>query len=142
MTRNLPRESLDAFARRLRAAMNKKGFSDSDLARLVWGETEDNKGYKVARNRDRIGVYLKGKGFPKPKTLAAISEHLGLTTEELAPEIMEGPKDHERPLFKATPVKSGESVHVQVNALLSREVAAKISALVLGDNAPQGNGTD
>lgn len=64
---NYNREELERFARRLHVAMTAKGLSNSDLARAVWGETADGKGYKVARNRDRIGVYWSWVPRPSPR---------------------------------------------------------------------------
>jgi transcriptional regulator with XRE-family HTH domain len=128
---HVERVELDQFARRLHAAMNAKGLNNSDLARIVWGEAKDAKGYTVARNRDRIGVYLKGDGFPEPKTLAKLAEALDTTAEELAPEITAASVDRERPELAMTMVSGhADKVHVQVNALLPLGVAVEISRLV------------
>jgi hypothetical protein len=111
--------------------MNEKALSNSDLARLVWGETKDAKGYPVAKNRDRIGVYLKGEGFPEPRTLAKLAEALGTTAEELAPEITAATVDRERPELAMTAVGGDtDKMHVQVNALLPLDVAVKIMEIV------------
>ena len=128
---HVERVEMDQFARRLHAAMTAKGFNNSDLARAVWGETEDAKGYKVARNRDRIGVYLKGTQFPEPATLAKIAEALGTTAEELAPEITAAAVDRERPELSISMVSGHpDKVHVQVNALLPLSAAVEISRII------------
>ena len=107
--------------------MKKMGWSNSDLARAVWGETTDTKGYKVARNRDRIAVYRRGAGFPEPSTLHKIAEVLGVAKDELAPELMAAAIDREHPEFSMTTV--GEHMQVQMNALLPPSIAAEISKL-------------
>jgi hypothetical protein len=120
------------FARRLHAAMVAKGMNNSDLARAVWGETEDNKGYKVARNRDRIGVYLKGRGFPEPRTLGKIAKALGTTSEELAPEVMVSPLDDTSTSDFAMHTVPGQAdkVFVRINMMLPLGVAVEISRLI------------
>jgi hypothetical protein len=121
--------------------MTAKGFSNSDLARRVWGETTDNKGYKVARNRDRIAVYLQGKGFPEPATLHKITQKLGVAKEELAPHVAIAPVDRVRPEFSMTTMGDDSSrAFVQVNALLPLSIAVEISKLVLEAKAPQTQG--
>jgi len=49
----------------------------SDLARAVWGTVADQRGFQVARNRDRIGCYRRGTSYPSratmPKVCAALS---------------------------------------------------------------------
>lgn len=128
---HVERVELDQFARRLHALMNQRGMNNSDLARAVWGETKDGKGYTVARNRDRIGVYLKAGGFPEPKTLSKIAEVLGVKPEELAPEITASAVDRERPELAMTMVAGHhDKVHVQVNALLPLGAAVEISRII------------
>jgi len=126
--------------------MKKKGWDNSDLARAVWGETTDTKGYKVAKNRDRISVYLHGAGFPKPSTLHKIAEVLGVAKDELAPERMAAAIDREYPEFSMIAV--GEHMHVQMNALLPPSIAAEISKLyaqakaMVTREAVKGNGVE
>ena len=106
--------------------MNKKGFNNSDLARAVWGETTDSKGYIVARNRDRIGVYLKGQGFPEASTLAKIAKVLDTTAEELAPHTAAAEVDGNE--FSTNLV--GDCMHVQMNMMLPLPIANEIARLV------------
>lgn len=108
--------------------MKAKGFNNSDLARLVWGEAEDAKGYKVARNRDRIGVYLAGKSFPEARTLAEIAKCLDMTPDKLAPEITTPPVD--RKLHEIALNRVGDRTHVQINALLPPDVALEVVRLI------------
>lgn len=124
------RVELDQFARRLHAAMNAKGMSNSDLARAVWGETKDGKGYTVAKNRDRIGVYLRGEGFPEPRTLAKLADALDTTPTDLAPEITAATVDRERPELAMTMVAGHpDKVHLQINSIVPLAIAVEISRL-------------
>jgi transcriptional regulator with XRE-family HTH domain len=72
------------FAERLREAMQREGLNASDVARRVWGEIKDRRGYLVARNRDRIGYYLAGVSFPEEENLRKLADAVGLSYEALA----------------------------------------------------------
>jgi hypothetical protein len=71
------------FAKALGEAMRRANLSPSDVARLVWGTMTDKRGYEVARNRDRIGHYLKGVSFPEPENLQRLADAVGSSVEEL-----------------------------------------------------------
>lgn len=88
-----------AFARRLQALMAERNLSNSELARRVWGEITNSRGYKEAKGRDRIGKYIKGETYPEPRTLKEIADALGVGVPELAPD---GPA-------KATPWEAAET---------------------------------
>jgi transcriptional regulator with XRE-family HTH domain len=75
-----------AFAARLRDAMNRGGLHSSEVARRVWGTTQDKRGHTVARSRDRIGHYLNGVSYPSPEIMARLAAAVGLSVEELAGE--------------------------------------------------------
>src|SRR5262252_8651800 len=82
--RNLPlRPDFAVFAKMLRQAMEAKGMKASDLARAIWGSVPDPRGYDVARNRDRIGAYLAGTGYPSRETLPKLCEAVGLDINQL-----------------------------------------------------------
>lgn len=74
------------FARRLHYHMQERGLSNSDLARAVWGEKRNARGYMEAKGRDRISVYLKGQTMPEARTLKQLSDALGVTENDLCPE--------------------------------------------------------
>jgi len=73
------------FARKLREAMAAQQLSASDVARAIWGSVPDPRGYEVARNRDRIGAYLAGTGYPSKETLPKLCAAVGLSPDELPP---------------------------------------------------------
>ena len=74
------------FARRLHHYMTQRGWTQSDLAREVWGERMNSRGYKEAKGRDRISVFLKGNTMPETTTLEALAKALDVTPEDLCPE--------------------------------------------------------
>lgn len=75
-----------AFAQTLRRMLDEQGKTASDLAKSIWGTTKDSEGYIVAKNRDRISVWLSGKAFPSPDNLQQLAETLGVKPEDLSPE--------------------------------------------------------
>jgi transcriptional regulator with XRE-family HTH domain len=120
------------FGRRLQQILDQKGMNYSDLARLVWGKTTTKSGYEVAKNRDRISVYIAGKAFPDPRNLKKIADTLGVEIADLAPEhVGDAMIDQQNPTYSITKVQ-GESdqVFLRVNKLVPEQVAAKIMFLL------------
>jgi transcriptional regulator with XRE-family HTH domain len=75
------------FQQKLKELMAEKGMSQSDLARAVWGTFKDNRGFEVARNRDRISQYVTGKSVPEPGNLVKLAKVLGVEPKDLAPDV-------------------------------------------------------
>jgi transcriptional regulator with XRE-family HTH domain len=65
--------------------MLKRGVSQSELARRMWGVTTDKRGFDVAKNRDRISLWLKGARKPDARNLGKLAEHLQCSVDELVP---------------------------------------------------------
>jgi transcriptional regulator with XRE-family HTH domain len=121
-----------AFGQRLQQLLDKKGMNYSDLAREVWGSTETKTGYKVAKNRDRISVYIAGKAFPDPRNLKKIADKLGVEVSELAPEHFgDAMIEQSNPAYSITKVQGeGDKVFLRVNKVVPEQVAAKIMFLL------------
>jgi transcriptional regulator with XRE-family HTH domain len=120
------------FGRRLQQILDQKGMNYSDLARAVWGKTTTKSGYEVAKNRDRISVYVSGKAFPDPRNLKKIADTLGVEIADIAPEhVGDAMIDQQNPTYSITKVQ-GESdkVFLRVNKLVPEQVAAKIMFLL------------
>ena len=129
---------LERFASRLQAARNAKGWSQSDLARDVWGEIETKAGRKVARNRDRISVYEMGKAWPDPHNLVKIAAALGVSPEELAPDITAATVERQNPEIALMAVAGhADKVHLRINKLVSMNVATRIMVILDGGERPQ-----
>jgi len=121
-----------AFGRRLQQLLDQRGWNYSDLARAVWGKTTTKSGYEVAKNRDRISVYVAGKAVPDPRNLKKIADTLGVEVAELAPDrIGDAMIEQANPTYSITKVQ-GESdkVFLRVNKLVPEQVAAKIMFLL------------
>jgi len=130
---------LARFARKLHQAMTSRGLSQSDLAAEIWGRTKDKRGYDVAKGRDRISVYLQGKSIPDPKNLAKIAEVLRMKVEDLAPDITASTVEKENPEIAMTAIAGhADKVHLQVNKLVSLELAAKVISLLSTPTATVG----
>lgn len=119
------------FARKLHDLMVQKGFSQSDLAKQIWGTTEDSRGYKVAKGRDRISQYVRGEAIPEPRNLQSIAKVLNVEVSELAPDLVAATLDREAPELAMTAVSGHENkVHLQINTLIPFEIAAQIVGLI------------
>ena len=124
------------FARRLHKIIADRGMSPSDLARKVWGSIEqiDSKTGKVvnaARNRDRVSVYLSGRGFPDPKNLAKIAKALNVEPIDLAPDIAAAAIEREVPEMNMTMIAGhDDKALLRINKLMPVDVAIEVMRLI------------
>lgn len=125
------RLELQDFAQRLAAEMNKRGWTKADLARRAFGETLDERGFKVAKSRDRVSFYVRGLQKPGPKNLGLIAKALGMSAAELAPDIDSDARDREPPevMLNVVPGHS-DKAHLVVNTLVPLSVGAKIIGML------------
>lgn len=127
---------LQQFSRRLYEKMMAQNLSQSDLARRVWGTTEDANGYTVAKGRDRISQYLSGKSFPDPKNLKKLASALACTEDDLAPDATAAAIDRENPEIAMTAIAGHtDKVHLQVNKLVPLTLASKIIQMLTEEEA-------
>jgi transcriptional regulator with XRE-family HTH domain len=75
-----------AFAKRLKALMDKQGLTASDLAAKMWGRVPNAKGYMVAKGKDRISEWLNEQSFPVDDNLALLAKTLGVAVTDIAPD--------------------------------------------------------
>ena len=124
------------FQHNLKELRVSKNLSQSDLARLIWGTMTDGRGYEVARKRDRISAYERGRASPEEENLAKIAEALGVTASELAPELS-GQRGRNAPATVTMRVlEGGAKVHLEVNTITSLAIASQVvAALSEGDDA-------
>jgi transcriptional regulator with XRE-family HTH domain len=123
------------FARILQHEMLKRGWSQSDLARAVWGaETTDSRGFRAAVGRDRISAYVNSKATPEPATLKKIADVLGLSPEALAPDIATMAVARDNPSIDMR-VVAGREDHawLRVNRIVSLSTAARVITLLEND---------
>lgn len=119
------------FARRLYHYMGEKGWTNSDLARAVWGEKRNAAGHTEAKGRDRISVYLKGQTMPEARTLKLLADALGVTPEDLCPATTQRALAWE-PKSVSMTVAPGhpDKAHLTVDRVLPFTLAARIVALL------------
>jgi transcriptional regulator with XRE-family HTH domain len=128
------------FARRLQYYMDQQGWSNSDLARAVWGERTNKKGYREAIGRDRIATYLKGT-MPQPKALKQLAEALGVEPHDLSPEHTKASLDWEPQAYsmRAAPGHP-DKAHLTVDMIVPSRIAAQIMQILM--SMPSGEGSD
>jgi transcriptional regulator with XRE-family HTH domain len=125
------RQRAQKLARKLYEAMMERGMTQSDLARAAWGTHVDARGYTVAKNRDRISMYLAGKALPDPKNMKALADALGMTVEELALPAAASVGDQKGTSLAMQAVAGHPGkAHLRIDMLLPIELAAKIVALI------------
>ena len=119
------------FARRLQYYMDQQGWSNSDLARAVWGERTNKKGYREAIGRDRIASYLKGT-MPQPKALKQLAEALGVEPHDLSPEYTKASLEWEPQAYsmRAAPGHP-DKAHLTVDMIVPSRVAAQIMQMLM-----------
>jgi len=120
------------FKQRLYQARRDKGWSQSELARRVWGEVEDARGYMVAKNRDRISAYESGRAVPERANLDAIATALGMALPELAPDlVLQKPNTlGTSPAGVHIKMVSGGMTHLRVDVVLPTKVALAVAELI------------
>ncbi len=113
-----------SFGRRLYKLMMERGWHQSELAR------------RAGIPRDAVSIYVRGKSFPTPRNLAALSAALGVAETVLLPNHTESAIDEDNPSFEMKVSPSAPSVAwVRVNRLVSLATAVKIAELLEHDTA-------
>lgn len=81
-------QAQETFGQRLKRMRIAAGYpAPSDLARAMWGERRDSRGFLVAANRDTIHRYEKdGGGIPGRKNLLKLAKALRCEPEDLLPD--------------------------------------------------------
>jgi len=128
------------FGKRLHAAMVARDMNQSDLCRKVWGETIDNRGITVARNRDRMSQYIAGRGYPTVENLTKIADALGMKPEELAPEVLQASAERsDDPAVQLLAVNGSlDRVFLKVNVLVTLKTATTVIGLLQEDQMVAG----
>jgi transcriptional regulator with XRE-family HTH domain len=130
------RLALRSFSETLKQARLDRGLSQADLAREIWGTTVDSRGYTVAKKRDRISSCEAGKAVPEDHHLQQLADALGMTIEELAPDLVAASVDRGAPEMAINMVKGGDNiVHLEINCLIDLPTAMEIGALITKSRA-------
>ena len=123
--------NLQEFARRLNELMISAGMNQSQLAAAVFGTVKDTRGFTVARGRDRISNYLRGRDVPRTANLAKIAKVFSMTASELAPELTASALDKGDPAVSMRMVAGRpDRVHLTVNTMVDLTTAARVIDLI------------
>jgi integrase/transcriptional regulator with XRE-family HTH domain len=68
----------------LKKARENRGETQADVARNIWGEITDSRGYATGRNRNLIRLWERGESLPRPQSLPMLAEALEIPVEDLA----------------------------------------------------------
>jgi transcriptional regulator with XRE-family HTH domain len=117
-----------AFAARLKTAMLRKGWNQSQLAEQASLFVDKKMG------RDNISIYMNARSLPGPTNLYAISRALGVPMTELLPEAMADFPVVDEPTgqdleIKALPELPGY-VRIRLNKKVSMSKAVKIMQIL------------
>ena len=115
------------FAKNLQTAMDVKGMTQSDLARLVFEQA----GGPGADGRGNIGAYLAMTSRPTPATLKKIAVALQTAPEELMPAA--GLQAFEQPEVKIEFVGENRA-RLKISAVVTTLTALKVAKLIEGNS--------
>lgn len=122
-----------AFGHHLAGLRERRSLSPSDLARLSFGEyTDPATGHLVAKGRDRISAYERGRDYPNPKSLRLLAKALGVTETKLIPP--PPPFDHGVEI-EGVPGVPGRVV-LKVTQEMPLWMAHDIMGMILGAESP------
>ena len=112
------------FARRLKALLIHKEWSQSDLAR------------RAGLTRDAVSTYCRGASFPTEKNLEKLSKALDVPSEQLLPNKVEMSIDYDTPSMsmKESASYPGKT-WLQINRLVRTKTALKVMMLMDEDDA-------
>jgi transcriptional regulator with XRE-family HTH domain len=120
------------FSRNLALLREAGGLSKSELARRIWGTITDNRGYEVAKNRDRIGAWESGKAVPTADNILLLAKHFRIPASELAPDLMAQSAPDASLASVAIQTLDGDPgrVVLRVNIVLPAKVAYQIAGMI------------
>lgn len=115
----------DSFAQRLKALREKAGYSQSELARQLFGSSKSSQGYIVANKRERISSWEAGNSVPTRKNTEKLASFFGVPPYYLNPSLKSGHESTVKPL-------GGGVSEINIKRVVPDEVAQKIEALLAG----------
>lgn len=120
------------FARRLQAAMQQKGWNQSELARAcdkLLPKPAKGQIQNLTFGRDTISHYVRGVSMPRPERLAIIAKALGVEQDDLIPPLGVPSAGGDRPAFQMSSAGDGR-VFLSVNRTMSMALAMQITELL------------
>ena len=113
------------FGQRLYTLMLQKGWTQAELAR------------QADILRDSVSNYIRGNNFPEPVNLEKLAKALGVSSDELLPNITEAAIEMEQSPsleVKSVPERPDEML-IRVNRIVKIGTVGKIIELLEADNA-------
>lgn len=120
------------FARRLQAAMQQKGWNQSELARAcdkLLPKPTKGQIQNLTFGRDTISHYVRGVAMPRPERLAVIARALGVEQEDLIPPLGVPSAGGDRPAFQMQSQGDGR-VFLSLNRTMTMALAMKITQML------------
>jgi transcriptional regulator with XRE-family HTH domain len=112
------------FARRLQAALNEKGWTQSELARRVAPLLKHSR-----IGRDNISKYVRGKVLPLPPALEAIAKVLDRKNTDLLP-VRSTAASNEHPPVSIRDMGDNEMAWLQINMALPWDKVLEIQQII------------
>jgi transcriptional regulator with XRE-family HTH domain len=122
---------LGGFPARLFRIRSNKGMSQSDLARLIWGEVKNKLGYPEAKNRDRISAWEAGRAIPTSANLSKLAEALEVSIADLDPDAaLRSPHANTtKTPFSMVQMPNGKT-HLKIDVEVPFDIAVQIAKLL------------
>jgi transcriptional regulator with XRE-family HTH domain len=114
------------FARRLQAALNERGWTQSELARRMAPLLKHSR-----LGRDNISKYVRGKVLPLPPALEAMAKVLGVEGRDLLPSRGRQATAEEHAPLDVRDIGEGR-VWLRVNQAVDWPIALQILGLLRG----------
>lgn len=125
---------VEAFGRRLYNELERRGWSQSELARRAFPNEKkkvDNRGYDVTPKRDIISSWVRGKAVPNPQNLQAICKALNIEPSDLAPDITARTVANEIPSLAIQMAQDQPGqCFLRVNRLVPLNVALEVAGVL------------
>lgn len=106
--------------------MAERNLTQSDVARMVWGETVDSLGYTVPDKKHYLSRWFSGKVEPSLPTLRLISTKLGIPIIDLVDNV--APSDLIGVTFR---VVDKDTLYLKIDLDLPKQVAKDVLDLVM-----------
>ena len=121
------------FARRLQAALNERGWTQSELARRMAPLLKHSR-----LGRDNISKYVRGKVLPLPPALEAMAKALEIKTSELLPARASPSAGAEYPPMNVKDIGEGR-VWLQINRSVTWGKGLEILRILQEEDKTEGS---
>lgn len=129
-----PRDTIRReFSKRLQALLRERGWNQSELARRLYGTTKDSAGRVVAKGRDNVSGWVRGKVLPYDDAMDKLCNVLGVDRDALVPYELSPNTDRDIPPFEAKELGQ-DRIWLRINQQISKAQFKAIMAVIYGTN--------